>query len=369
MITVDREVADLARAQVRGLPRYSPDVAACAVDVSDNINLWGTPPAAVRALADAPTAMLSRYPSLYSTPLRDAVLRYVGLAGVADVGVVTGCGSDDVLDAAMRAFGDAGDEMVFASPTFAMLPIFGRLNGMVPVAVPMTEGYETDPQQLVDRRAKITYLCTPNNPTSTALSRDAVEYVAANAAGLVVIDEAYAEFAPETFVSLAATHERILVTRTFSKAFGLAGLRVGYGVGSEMVIDLVSRARGPYKVNALAESAVLAALGDEPDGLGWVSRHVALAIRIRERLSMEIRALGLDPAPSAGNFVFVPTARAATLAHAMRERGVLVRALSGLPRALSVLEASEGQALRIGVGPWAVMERVLEALREALACE
>ena len=368
MITEDRDIDGLARADVRALPLYAPDVTPCEVDVSDNINLWGTPPAARRALAEAPATHLSRYPSLYSTPLRDAVLRYVGLSGASGIGVVTGCGSDDVLDAAMRAFGSAGDEIAFAAPTFSMIPIFGRLNGMVPVALPMTPTYDADPQQLVDRRAKITYLCTPNNPTSTALSRAAVEYVAANAAGLVIIDEAYAEFAPQNFIDLAATHERVLVTRTFSKAFGLAGLRVGYGVGSEMLVNLVTRARGPYKVNALAEATTLAALGDGPDALGWVTRHAALAVQHRERLAGELRARGLEPVPSAANFVFVPTPRAQALARALRDRGVLVRALSGMPRDLPVLDASEGHALRIGVGPWDVMETVLRALDEALAC-
>jgi histidinol-phosphate aminotransferase len=366
MTTSDRGLGGLAR--VQALPLYSPDVTACALDVSDNINLWGTPPAALRALAHAPATAVSRYPSLYSQELGDAVRQYLGLAAVDGVGVVAGCGSDDVLDAALRAFGGAGDEIVYTAPTFSMIPIFGRLNGLEPVGLPMTPAYAADPQQLVDRRARITYLCTPNNPTATALTREAVAYVAANAAGLVIIDEAYAEFAPETFVSLIATHERLLVTRTFSKAFGLAGLRVGYGVGSEMVVDLVTRARGPYKVNALAECAALAALGDEPDALGWVSRHVALAIASRDRLAVELRALGLEPLPSAANFLFVPTARASSLARAMRERGVLVRAMQGLPRDLAALDASGGQALRIGVGPWEMMETVLGTLREALEC-
>lgn len=368
MITDDRDTTALARADVRALPLYSPDVTACAVDVSDNINLWGTPPASLRALADAPATSLSRYPSLYSTPLRDAILGYAGLTAASGIGVVTGCGSDDVLDATMRAFGSAGDEIVFAAPTFSMIPIFGRLNGLTPVALPMTSTFDADPQQLVDRRAKITYLCTPNNPTSTALSRESVEYVVANAAGLVVIDEAYAEFAPETFISLVARHERVLVTRTFSKAFGLAGLRVGYGIGSEMIVNLVTRARGPYKVNALAEAAALAALGEGPDALGWVAAHAALAVQHRDRLADELRAIGLEPSPSAANFLFVPTPRALVLARGLRDRGVLVRAMSGLPRDLPVLAASEGQALRIGVGPWETMERVLGALREALAC-
>jgi histidinol-phosphate aminotransferase len=361
------EFTTLARSDVRALPLYGPDVAACAVDVSDNVNLWGTPPAALRALAT--TAMsASRYPSVYATPLRDAVLRYLDLPADGAVGVVSACGSDDVLDATMRAFGEPGDEIVFAAPTFAMIPIFARLNGLVPVAVPMTSDYGVDPQQLVDRRAKITYLCTPNNPTSTALSRETVEYVVRNAAGLVVIDEAYAEFAPESFAGLVTTAERLVVIRTFSKAFGLAGLRVGYGIGNTGVVEPIVRARGPYKVNALAEAAAVAALAEGADGIGWVAAHATLAVENRTRLASELHALGFVPAPAAGNFLFVPVARAQAIAEGMSRRGVLVRALSDLPQDIPALAVTGGEALRIGIGPWATMERVLEAFVEAVAC-
>ena len=367
MILDTRESAlTLARAEVRALPLYDPDAAPCDVDVSDNVNLWGSPPAALRALSQSP--QVHHYPSLYSPALRDALLAYLGLSSTSGIGVVTGCGSDDVLDAAMRAFAEPGDEIVFAAPTFPMIPIFARLNGLVSVAVPMGPRYEVDPEQLVDRRAKITYLCTPNNPTSTAMTREAVEYVVDRASGFVVLDEAYAEYAPETFAALAARSERLLVTRTMSKAFGLAGLRIGYGVGSSDVVDLVTRARGPYKVNALAEAAAAAALRTGTDALEWVTMHTALAVTLRERLVNALRQLRFEPAPSAANFVFVPTARAESLAHAMRRRGVLVRAFSGLPQDVASLRAADGRALRIGVGPWETMARVLAALEEAMAC-
>jgi histidinol-phosphate aminotransferase len=366
MLDLRESALSLARAEVRALPLYDPDATSCAVDVSDNVNLWGSPPAALRALAHS--ARVHEYPSLYSPALRDAVLAYLGLTSADDFGVVTGCGSDDVLDAAMRAFADPGDEIVFASPTFPMIPIFARLNGMIPVALPMGPEYDVDPDRLVDRRAKITYLCTPNNPTSTVMSREAVEYVVDHASGFVVLDEAYAEFAAETFSTLVARSERLLVTRTFSKAFGLAGLRVGYGVGSSDVVDLVTRARGPYKVNALAEAATVAALQPGSDALGWVTSHAAQAVTLRERLANSLRELGFEPAPSEANFVFVPTPRAQSLARVMRQRGVLVRAFSGLPQDVAALRAAKGQALRIGVGPWETMARVLETLEEAMAC-
>jgi histidinol-phosphate aminotransferase len=354
----------LARAEVRALPLYAPDLGVCAVDVSDNTNLWGAPPAARRALTEPPVSAVARYPSLYSTPLREAVLRYVALDGMAGVGAVTGCGSDDVIDSTMRAFGAPGDRIAYSIPSFSMIPTFARLNGLEPVSIPMTADFDVDAERLVDLGAKITYLCTPNNPTATTVSRGAVEYVVERAAGIVLLDEAYAEFARESFVALAGRHERLLVTRTFSKAFGLAGLRVGYGVGSADLVRLVERARGPYKVNALAERAVLAALQESDDALGWVRAHAALAVENRGRLSAALRELGFTALPSAANFLLVPDARAVQLARRLREEGVLVRAFSGLPRELPPFASSNGEAMRIGVGPWEVMQTVLGALAE-----
>jgi histidinol-phosphate/aromatic aminotransferase/cobyric acid decarboxylase-like protein len=133
-------------------------------------------------------------------------------------------------------------------------------------------------------------------------------------------------------------------------------------------VDLVTRARGPYKVNALAEAAAVAALGPEPDALAWVKQHAALAVTLRERLAAQLRELGFEPASAAGNFLFVPTPRAQDIARSMRDRSVLVRAMSGLPQDVTALRESGGHALRLGVGPWEMMERLLEALREALAC-
>jgi histidinol-phosphate aminotransferase len=359
-------MSELARDAVRALPLYAPDLADCAIDVSDNTNLWGTPPTVLRALREAPLSALTRYPSLYSAPLRDAILRYVTLDRASGTGVVTGCGSDDVIDATMRAFGAPGDRIALSVPTFSMIPTFARLNGLEPIAIPLTSTYDVDAERLVHIGAKLTYLCSPNNPTATSLSRSAIEYVAEHARGVVLLDEAYAEFAPETFVDLVTRYERLIVTRTFSKAFGLAGLRVGYGVGSGEMVGMVERARGPYKVNALAERAVLAALEDTADGLGWVRAHAALALENRERFAAELRELGLPPLPSSANFVFAPSAHAVLLARRMRECGVLVRAFQGLPRDLSELARSNGEALRIGIGPWEIMARVLDALAEAL---
>lgn len=342
----------LARSGVCELPLYTRDVPAGALDLGDNTNLWGAPPTAVRVLCATSSNDIARYPSPYSAILKAAMLRYVRMDGAPGVDVVTGCGSDDVLDSTMRAFGGTGDSIAYSAPTFSMIPIFARLNGLESIAIPLTQSVDVDAERLVDCNAKITYVCTPNNPTGTVASRAAVEYVVTHARGIVLLDEAYAEFAPETFAGLVCEHEKLIVTRTFSKAFGLAGLRVGFGVGSSAIVDLVSRARGPYKVNAMAERAVLAAL--EPDGVAWVRDVTRQAIASRQRLTTELATLGLVALPSAANFVFVPTARARELANGLRERGVLV----------GVHDA----ALRIGVGPWEMMQTLIGALTEVLEC-
>ena len=362
-----RDNVGLARNVVRALPRLSSDVPACAVDLSDNTNLWGAPPAALRVLRDAPGQALSRYPSVYSEPLHEAILRYVHLSGIDGVGVVTGCGSDDVIDSTMRAFGEPGDRIAFSSPTFSMIPLLARLNGLDSVAIPLTNGFDVDAERLVNTNAKITYVCAPNNPTATAVSRAAVEYVVDNARGVVLLDEAYAEFAPETFVQLVKRSEHLMVVRTFSKAFGLAGLRVGFGVGQSHLTQIVERARGPYKVSTLAERAVLASLDSVPDGVDWVRAHAALAIVNRGRLIAALGQAGFSSLPSAANFVLVPTRRALDIAQYLLASGVLVRSFTGLPLEIDALARAGGSALRIGVGPWDMMQSMLSVLSECSA--
>jgi histidinol-phosphate aminotransferase len=191
-----------------------------------------------------------------------------------------------------------------------------------------------------------------------------VERILDGAPGVVLIDEAYAEFATTRWMPRVRSHPRLVVARTMSKAFGMAGLRVGYGVGARALVREIEKARGPYKTTAPAERAVAAALAHD---VPWMQGRVAEAVANRERLVAALRALGLAPAPSAANFVFVPVAGAAALAARLRALGVAVRVFTGLPTAVPALRAARGDALRIAVGPWPLMERLLAALAEVLA--
>jgi histidinol-phosphate aminotransferase len=348
---------ETARAALRAIEPYEPDRSPVDVDLCDNTNAWGMPPAAARALAAAAgDGIAARYPSPYGEALKEAAARWLG---VSPAMVVTGCGSDDVLDSAIRAFGAPGARVAFPDPTFSMIPVFARLNGLEPVPVPLRGDFDIDAGALLATRAEILYLCSPNNPTGISIRPPVLERIVAEAPGLVVVDEAYVEFAGASLAARAPGLGNVLVTRTLSKAFGLAGLRVGYGVGAPAIVREVEKSRGPYSVNALAERAAAAAL---TEGVSWMEAHAALAVEAREELARRLRAMGLAPLPSDANFLLVPVSAApgaVELARRMRAGGVAVRALAALPIV--------GDALRISVGPLAAIDRVVEALAAALA--
>ena len=345
-------LADLKRASYRDIPLYSTPRERCAVDLSDNTNLWGAPPSALRTLRATVDESVSRYPSAFEPALREALADY---AGVSPDMIVAGCGSDDVLDAAIRAFAEPGDLVCLPAPSFSMIPVFARASGLIPVEVPLTTQLDADVAAMLDAGARITYLCSPNNPTGQAFSRESVERIVQGAAGVVIIDQAYAEFGGESFTDLVSADRPVLVTRTLSKAFGLAGLRVGYGIGSPDVVGEIMKARGPYKVNALAERAAIAALENDQT---WVADRVADVVANRARFRQELAQRGIASLPSDANFVLIPVRDCAAASRQLRRLGVGVRELPSLP--------GIGDALRIGIGPWDLMQRCLDSLGNVL---
>lgn len=347
-VVTDAGLSPLAMPMIGGLARYAPPPVS-GINLADNTNLWGTPPAAVREIAAAAAGAAS-YPSLYGEALKAAAAASLDVTADA---IVTGCGSDNVLDAAMRAFAGAGSRVAFCAPTFVMVPKFATLAGATPVALPFRANGDIDADALLAAEAAITYVCAPNNPTGVQPSEAAVSRILAEARGLVILDEAYTEFSGRTWAREAVAHGRLLVCRTMSKAYGMAGLRAGFGVARSDIIAAVERARGPYTLNALAERASAAAMRE--DG-AWIADHVQQALAVRDQLADALRALGYAPLPSAANFLCVPVAGAPAIASRLRDRGLLVRAFADLP--------GVGDALRITVGPWTIMQRLLDALAE-----
>lgn len=344
---------ELARASYRDISLYAPNRAPAAIDLSDNTNLWGVPPAAMHSISNAAAACVTRYPALYAADLKRAIAGYVGVA--PDM-IVTGCGSDDVLDSTIRAFGEPGDVVVYPDPSFAMIPIFARMNGLICAPIPLTDSNDADAAGYIATNAAISYLCSPNNPTGAAFSREAIERVASGTNGIVVIDEAYAEFASWNCLDLLDRFPRVLITRTLSKAFGLAGLRIGYAIGDRSLVAEVEKSRGPYKVSGVAERAAIAALTEDRM---WVEERISEAVANRGRLIGALGGIGLTPLPSDSNFVLVPVTDAEGLDRGLRNLGIAVRPFTSLPRI--------GDALRISVGPWSMLEQCIDALGRLIA--
>lgn len=334
------------------LKPYDPGRRPVQVDLSDNTNLWGPHPAALAILQEMGPSQLARYPSVYAGALKEAV---ADLFGVVPANVTTGCGSDDLLDAAFRASVFPPGRMVYPGPSFSMVETFARMNGLEPVSVPWTRAM-ADPRALLEERPDLLYLCSPNNPTGGTLDREWMEQLmemVGEDGPLVILDEAYADFGEGDFIRQAVESERLLVLRTMSKLYGLAGLRVGLGIGSESLVREVEKARGPYKISLPSEAAAVAALRDSS---GWREEMIHQTVQNRERLRAEVEARGLVPLPSWGNFLLIPVepADAREVNRALGSSGVTARPFPALP--------GVGDALRVTVGPWELMERFLHAL-------
>jgi histidinol-phosphate aminotransferase len=341
----------LVRDGYRDIALYSPPSGRCTVDLSDNTNLWGSPPAALRALATIDQQALTRYPAAYEPALAVALADYVG---VAPEMIACGCGSDDVLDSAIRAFAEPGEVLALPDPSFSMIPAFARTNGLTPMSIPLTQTLDVDVDAMLEASPRIIYLCSPNNPTGGAIPRQTIERIVENARGLVIIDQAYVEFGGDSCIDLVSSGRPVLITRTMSKAFGLAGLRLGYGIGSPELITEVLKARGPYKVNAVAERVAIEVLENDR---AWVADHAGEVVVNRSRLRAELAGRGITSLESSANFVLVPVDDCSMISRRLEDAGVRVRALPSL--------TGIGDAIRITVGPWEMMQRCIDALGAA----
>ena len=332
------------------------------VQLSLNESHLGASPRTVAA-AKARAETLRRYPDPASTALREAIGRRFGLD---PDGLVCGNGSEELLDVIGRAYARPGDEILFTAHGFIQFPIVALRVGATPARAPERDCVADVDALLahVTPRTKIVFLANPNNPTSTTLGVEALRHLRDTLPGRVVLvlDSAYAEYATQPDYTagheLVAGTENVVVTRTFSKAYGLAALRVGWAHCPPSMARVLNRLRGIGNVNALAQEAAIAAL-EEPD---WIERVRDEVARMRDDLTREYVALGLEPLPSQTNFITVrfPPAvgRAAADAHAfLAARGVIVRRVD---------DHGLGDFLRITIGTGEENRRVLDGLRAFL---
>jgi len=356
-------LADRVKPHIRALAPYQPgkpvETLARELGIQDAIKLAsnespiGPSPRAVAA-ARAALAGVNRYPDGACADLRAAL---AGRLGVEPEQLVFGCGADELLELVAKCFLGPGDEVVYAWPSFAMYPIVATGMGATPVAVPLDAELRHDLPALreaVGERTRVVFVCNPNNPTGTSVGAEAFDRFVDSLPDdvVLVVDEAYCEFArrPDFPDALAAVARRpaTLLMRTFSKLYGLAGLRVGYGIAGAELADYLNRARHPFNVNRLAEVAALAALDD--------TEHAERSLRVNaegaEFLSRELTALGLEVWPTDANFLLVRTGGEGWAERLERE-GVIVRPLAGF---------GMPDCIRVTIGLPEENERLVKAL-------
>jgi histidinol-phosphate aminotransferase len=347
---------------VRSLAAYTLALREAPVKLNQNENPWDLPDAVKRRVIEAALARpWSRYPDFDPEQLLAALARFAGWR--AD-GVLAGNGSNELIEALLLVTVGAGTRVVIPEPTFTLYALMTTILGGEPVRVRLEKhaaGFAYDPSRLLAASrasgATVTIVCSPNNPTGTSLPQADVERLCRESDGLVVVDEAYHEFAGESVVPLLERHSNLVVLRTFSKAMALAGLRVGYLLASPELVREINKARLPYNLNFFSQAAALAAL-EERDVL---EASVARLVRERERLLAALGELpGVTAWPSRANFFLVELASAdpkAVFASLLR-RGVLVRDVTSYPML--------SRCLRVSVGNEAENDALVHGLGTAL---
>lgn len=328
--------------------------------LSSNETPLGPSPAAIEAYRDV-AGSLELYPDGGSTALREAI---GAMHGINPDRIVCGNGSDEILHLIANAFIGPGDEAIYTEHGFLVYPIAIRSMGGTPIVAP-EKNLTADVDAILARvtpRTRAVFLANPNNPTGTYLPFSEVRrlHAALPPDVVLVLDAAYAEYVRrndyEGGIELAGSAENVIMTRTFSKIYGLAGLRIGWGYGSAHILDVIHRIRGPFNVSSPAIAAGVAAVRDKAHTEAAVAHNAEWL----ERLSVEISALGFTVTPSVANFLLVhfPEEAGRTAREAddfLVARGIVVRRVEsyGLPN-----------ALRITVGSAEANEAVLAAFRE-----
>lgn len=290
------------------------------IKLNTNENPYPPSPRVYEALAEALRPSLRLYPSPMADDLRERAARAYG---VTAANVLAGNGSDELLSLLMRACIDPGDAIAYPVPTYTLYDTLVRLHEGEAVKVPFGDDFAV-PEALVEVEAKLLFFANPNSPSGTAVPPEEVErLVTARRDRLVVVDEAYADFADRNCLELAKAHDNVVVLRTFSKSFSLAGLRIGLAIAHESVIATLAKIKDSYNVNRLSAIAGAAALRD----LRWMETNVERVRETRAMLVAELEQLAFRVYPSAANFVLarMPGRDLAPIQQTLKRRGVLVR--------------------------------------------
>jgi len=344
-----------AREAVRRLKEYHPPLGGrVGLRLDFNENTVGCSPRVLERLRQLQFEHLARYPE------RESVERQIAAhLGVGCAGLLLTNGVDEAIHLVCETYLEPGDEVLIVVPTFSMYEIYAAATGAQAITIPAGPEFRYPTDEVLARispRTRLIAVANPNNPTGAVVARsDLLRILRAAPDAAVLVDEAYFDFYGESLLAEAAGCPNLFVARTFSKAYGLAGLRIGVLVGSAAQMAMVRRVGSPYNVNAVALACLPEALADQD----YVRQYVAEVRQGREQLEQELRSLKLRFWPSQANFVLMYIGeRHDAFVRAMRERGILVRDRSRDP-------GCDG-CVRISVGSKPQTERLIVALREAV---
>lgn len=285
---------------------------------------------------------LNRYPEIAASNFRQVLAQ--GL-GISRDNVLAGNGSSELLGAICHAFGGPGRSILYPAPSFSMYGVYARLSDSEPVSFSLDEDFHLPAERFLQAakaaKASLVILCNPNNPTGTVMPEQDIEYIVANAGCPVVVDEAYYEFYGQTSLALLDKYPNLIITRTFSKAYGLAACRIGYLAAGKDIAGVVGKILLPYHVNALSLAVAAAVYHNKAEVMAAVSGIVAE----RERLAALLTDTGdCRIFKSDTNFLLVKTAKATALAAALAARGIGIRDFSKYPGLEGCIRITVGTA-------------------------
>jgi len=321
-------IADLVRPDLADLEPYVVRDVPHRVKMDANENPFDMPDQIRELIAEESRKHpFNRYPDPAALALRESLAAELNL-NVSQLAV--GNGSDELISYIIAAFGGSGATVIFPSPTFSMYGILAKLWGAEAVGVPLSHGFDILPDEIISAAKandrNIVFISYPNNPTGNCFSHQAVLAIIGNSNAIVVMDEAYYEFSGKTFLPLLEDHGNLILLRTFSKAFGLAGLRVGYMIARSDIIHEIMKVKLVYNINSLSQKIALILLEHRNE----IAPYIEKILQERERLAQQLGSLdGIVPFPSDANFIlFRAEPDAEIIFSKLLQKGILIRNLN-----------------------------------------
>jgi histidinol-phosphate aminotransferase len=355
---VQKEVRDLSSYEVKSILEKKPDEGIVKMNLNEN---FATPSKAVKTLLlDACKNIDVRaYP-----PSRGslAVKAISGFMGFNESEVSVANGADEIMDLLMKVFIRRGSKVIVAEPTFPMYTFFAELYGGKKVTVMLKKDFSLNVDSILkraDKKTRLLFVCSPNNPTGNQFRESDIKTLLDEFKGVVVVDEAYVDFASGSFIKWVRDYDNLAVLRSFSKAFGLAGLRLGYLVSSKHVVKYVQRVMGPFNVNSVTQQTIVLAL----QNWSYFKKQIDFVVNEREWLMNNLKQIdGVDPYPSDANFILFKVTEnkfsSTTLTERLEKRNVLVKDRGHLP----LLE----NCIRVTVGTRNMNKTFVTALKTSL---